>query len=111
MVFTDIMDRFLWKIVRLGNLTGQFFEQPFKLYLSGRSEISHTMIKSANLAGYPYVDYNSDFQMGVSYLQAHSKNGWRVTSGNAYLQPIAHLRRNLHVLPNSKVTKILINSG
>jgi len=66
------------------------------------------MIKSAQIAGYPYLDYNSDYQMGVSYLQAHTKQGWRVTAGKAYLQPIAD-RKNLHVLTESTVVKILIN--
>jgi choline dehydrogenase-like flavoprotein len=76
-----------------------------------RSQISHTMIKAANLSGYPYVDYNSDFQMGVSYMQQHSKNGWRITSGKAYLEPIAMQRKNLHILTNAKVTKVLINAS
>jgi choline dehydrogenase-like flavoprotein len=76
-----------------------------------RTPISQVFIKSAMAAGYPYNDYNSDQQLGVSYLQAHTKNGWRVTSANAYLEPIAHARKNLHIMPNSRVKRVIINKG
>uniref|UniRef100_A0A182MDR2 Glucose-methanol-choline oxidoreductase N-terminal domain-containing protein n=1 Tax=Anopheles culicifacies TaxID=139723 RepID=A0A182MDR2_9DIPT len=52
-----------------------------------RSKIATTFIESGQLVGYPYLDYNAGDQIGVSFLQANTEQGRRVTSGNAYLYP------------------------
>ncbi|XP_053676022.1 glucose dehydrogenase [FAD, quinone]-like [Anopheles nili] len=73
-----------------------------------RSKIATTFVESAQQAGFPYIDYNSGDQLGVSFLQANTLQGRRVTSGIAYLHPILQ-RPNLHILSRSWVTKVLIN--
>jgi len=75
-----------------------------------RSKIAKAFVKSAKLAGYPRIDLNGDQQIGISYLQQNTLRGWRVTSAKAYLEPVAY-RSNLHVLPQSKATQILIDKG
>ncbi|XP_053676044.1 glucose dehydrogenase [FAD, quinone]-like [Anopheles nili] len=73
-----------------------------------RTQLATTFVESAQQAGFPYIDYNSGDQLGVSFLQANTLQGRRVTSGIAYLHPILQ-RPNLHILSRSWVTKVLIN--
>uniref|UniRef100_A0A182R106 Glucose-methanol-choline oxidoreductase N-terminal domain-containing protein n=1 Tax=Anopheles farauti TaxID=69004 RepID=A0A182R106_9DIPT len=75
-----------------------------------RSKIATTFIESAQQAGYPYLDYNAGDQIGVSFLQANTRQGRRVTSGNAYLLPVRN-RPNLHIVTRAWVTKVLINKA
>jgi choline dehydrogenase-like flavoprotein len=75
-----------------------------------RSKIAKTFVKSAKTLGYSQIDLNDGQQVGISFLQQHTKKGWRVTSGKAYLEPVA-FRKNLHVLTESQVTKVLLEKG
>ncbi|XP_050080328.1 glucose dehydrogenase [FAD, quinone]-like [Anopheles maculipalpis] len=75
-----------------------------------RSKIATTFVESAQQAGFPYRDYNAGEQIGVSFLQANTLQGRRVTSGNSYLYP-ARKRPNLHILTRAWVTKVLINKA
>ncbi|XP_050302390.1 glucose dehydrogenase [FAD, quinone]-like [Anthonomus grandis grandis] len=65
-------------------------------------------VQAAQEAGYPYVDYNGRDQMGVSFVQGNIRNGLRCSVEKAYLRPIRD-RKNLKILINSRVTKILID--
>lgn len=58
--------------------------------------------------GYPYVDYNGRSQEGFSYAQSNTRNGHRHSGYRAFIQP-AELRPNLHVLTESRATKLLID--
>jgi choline dehydrogenase len=60
--------------------------------------------------GYQGIDYNGASHIGYSYAQCTIKDGMRLSSNRAFLEP-ATKRRNLHVLKNSLVTKILIHAG
>ncbi|XP_052873162.1 glucose dehydrogenase [FAD, quinone]-like [Anopheles cruzii] len=75
-----------------------------------RSKIATTFVASAQQAGYRYLDYNAGDQIGVSFLQANTQQGRRVTSGTAYLVP-ARKRPNLHIVTRAWVTKVLINKA
>jgi choline dehydrogenase len=75
-----------------------------------RSNIAHAFVKSAQLLGYPYIDFDSEKQIGVSYVQQTTENARRVTAAKAYLQPVAH-RENLHIVTNSRASKIIIEKG
>lgn len=55
-----------------------------------------------------HVNYNSGDQIGVSYLQASSKNGWRQTAAKAFLSRIKD-RPNLDISLRSWATKLLFN--
>ncbi|CAG9770842.1 unnamed protein product [Ceutorhynchus assimilis] len=73
-----------------------------------RTEAIHAFVKAAQEKGYPYVDYNGKSQMGVSYVQGNIRRGFRCSVEKAYLRPIRY-RKNLKILVNSRVTKILID--
>ncbi|XP_035786304.1 glucose dehydrogenase [FAD, quinone]-like [Anopheles albimanus] len=75
-----------------------------------RSRIATTFVESAQLAGYRYLDYNAGDQIGVSFLQANTQQGRRVTSGTAYLLP-ARKRPNLHIITRAWVTKVLFDKA
>ncbi|KAL1502402.1 hypothetical protein ABEB36_007548 [Hypothenemus hampei] len=75
-----------------------------------RTEAVQTFVKAAQQAGYPYVDYNGKDQLGVSYVQANIRDGLRCSVEKSYLRPIRD-RKNLKILLNSRVTKLLINSS
>ncbi|KAK4872819.1 hypothetical protein RN001_014848 [Aquatica leii] len=54
------------------------------------------------------TDYNGKQQLGMFQSQINNINGRRDSTAKAFLQPVAS-RRNLHILRNSYVTKILID--
>lgn len=57
------------------------------------------------------LDYNAEDQMGIGVVQGTSKNGRRVSAADAYIAGVFGTRRNLHILTNSMVTKILIDNS
>ncbi|XP_058128198.1 glucose dehydrogenase [FAD, quinone]-like [Anopheles ziemanni] len=75
-----------------------------------RSRIATAFVESAQQAGFRYLDYNAGDQIGVSFLQANTLQGRRVTSGNAYLVPVRN-RPNLHILTRAWVTRVLISQA
>lgn len=60
--------------------------------------------------GVPFTDFNGENQMGVSHAQTTSKDGYRVSTNTAFLEPIRDKRDNLIVQSESTVIKILINN-
>lgn len=56
------------------------------------------------------MNYNSGDQIGVSYLQSSTKNGWRQTAARAFLSHVRH-RPNLDISLRSWATKLLFNSN
>lgn len=61
---------------------------------------------------WPIIDINGPWQLGTSVLQmTQSNTNWtRQTTYNAYIEPIILQRSNLHVLPNSLVTRLLFQN-
>ncbi|XP_013103300.2 glucose dehydrogenase [FAD, quinone] [Stomoxys calcitrans] len=75
-----------------------------------RSDAVHAYLKAAQQAGHNITDYNGESQMGASYVQATTKNGRRHSAFSAYIQPIRYERKNLHIVTNAKVTKVLVDA-
>ncbi|XP_028165078.1 glucose dehydrogenase [FAD, quinone]-like [Ostrinia furnacalis] len=59
--------------------------------------------------GLPFRDYNGAEQVGTMQAQSVVKDGERVSTNNAFIQPIRYKRKNLTVKPNSEAIKILLN--
>lgn len=63
---------------------------------------------AAKVLGNKRVDYNSPDGFGFSYIQATMNRGIRMSSAKAFLHNIKK-RKNLHILTDSRVTKVLID--
>ncbi|KAH6938754.1 hypothetical protein HPB50_012413 [Hyalomma asiaticum] len=75
-------------------------------YANSSTPLSQVYLDACNESGYPYVDYNGATQSGCSRLQTNIKDGERVSSSKAFIQPIVKTRPNLHVALYSHVTKV-----
>lgn len=71
---------------------------------------SKLIVQSFIDMGVPYRDFNGKHQMGVAHAQTTSKDGSRVSTNTAFIEPIRGKRDNLSVQSGSTVVKILINN-
>jgi choline dehydrogenase-like flavoprotein len=73
--------------------------------------LTKAWVKACQEAGMPYnPDFNSGQQRGAGLYQLTTKNGRRCSSAAAYLHP-ARKRRNLNIITNRPVTKIIVEGG
>ncbi|CAH0714786.1 unnamed protein product, partial [Brenthis ino] len=70
---------------------------------------SRMWIEAFNQAGLPLTDFNGREQEGTNQAQAFSKNGERVSTNTAFIEPIRCKRKNLVVEVNAEATKILFD--
>lgn len=75
-----------------------------------RTPIAKAFVESAERLNYTYLNYNGGNQIGVSYLQSSTQNGWRQTAAKAFLSPVKH-RPNLDISLRSWATKLLLNKS
>jgi len=74
-------------------------------------KLHDTFLRSGEQAGFSITpDHNGYQQEGLHVAQAFIHSGVRASSARAYLYPVRH-RANLHVLPRSLVTRVLIENG
>lgn len=71
--------------------------------------IASAFVAAASTLGYRVGDYNGVSQEVASVLQTTTKNGARHSSADAYIWPIIRTRKNLHVLLNSEVSRIIFD--
>lgn len=76
---------------------------------SYRTPYAQAYLKAFKHLGYKLLDYNGAHQIGVSPVQASTKQGHRVTTANAFIEPILNNRPNLHILTEAKVTRVFID--
>ena len=67
------------------------------------------LINAYKELGYSEVDCNADNVTGVMLSQATQRNGERMSTNRAFLEPVRHLRKNLTIVNNVRVTKVLID--
>jgi choline dehydrogenase len=76
-----------------------------------KHELIEALIGAAEKCGVPRTaDFNGVNQEGVGYYQLTTRDGWRVSAADAYLQP-AKRRANLLILTNAQVARILIDKN
>ncbi|KAK9872827.1 hypothetical protein WA026_019611 [Henosepilachna vigintioctopunctata] len=71
--------------------------------------LSSAILKAARELGYPIRDLNGVHHSGFNIAQTTNKNGSRLSTARAFLRPFKN-RKNLNILMNSTVTRILINT-
>ncbi|KAJ8708602.1 hypothetical protein PYW08_009984 [Mythimna loreyi] len=59
--------------------------------------------------GLPIADSNGASQLSTMQSQAFSQDGERVSTNNAFIEPVRYKRKNLTVKTKAEATKILIN--
>jgi choline dehydrogenase len=79
--------------------------------LKGFDELADAFVQAGQEAGFPYVeDYNDGHYEGAAYLQYSTWRGFRSSSAVGYLRP-ARRRRNLEVMTDAVVSRVLIEAG
>lgn len=79
-------------------------------YAPHHTKIAASFVNACMEYGFPYVDYDGEKQVGVSFLHASLKDGVRSSSSRAYLHSISS-RLNLHMSKDTMVTKIIIDKS
>ncbi|XP_031628271.1 glucose dehydrogenase [FAD, quinone]-like [Contarinia nasturtii] len=83
---------------------------PVKISSGTASEYHEAVIDALVKNGFDYVsDLNADKETGFTLLQSTSAEGHRSSTAKAFLAP-AKNRKNLHIIKNAFVDKILLNS-
>ncbi|XP_030036084.2 glucose dehydrogenase [FAD, quinone]-like [Manduca sexta] len=75
-----------------------------------RTKLVKAFLEAGELLGHPTVDYNAPETLGFGYLQSTLSKGHRQSAAKTFLHNKKY-RRNLHILPESTATKILIDPG
>lgn len=75
-----------------------------------RTSIARAFVKGSKQIGHQVNDYNSNVQVGVSFVQSNTLRGHRHSAAKAFIEPIIGQRPNLHILTSARVTKVLIDS-
>ena len=73
-----------------------------------RTPLAEGFVRANQYLGQREVDYNSGDQLGVSFLQANTLRGRRHSAFTSFLKPVLS-RPNLHIMVNTRATKILID--
>jgi len=76
---------------------------------SAPTKITEAFRDSGPYLGYQIGDFNGPIQSTFAITQRTIRDGERCSLSKAYLEPLIG-RKNLHILANSYVTKILFNS-
>ncbi len=97
--------------------TQQYFDRVFdKVYIEKHpliNPLSQAFLDAAQEIGFPRVSFNEYGELleGVGIFHLNAKNGIRQSSSQAYIHPILKSARNLTVLTNVCVNKVLIDDS
>lgn len=95
---------------------GKFSDSPYHnrngpysvSFASASSQTGEAFIKANKILGMREIDYNGEESLGVAYVQSNTLNGRRHSTYRAFIEPVLR-RPNLHIMLNTKVTRILID--
>ena len=73
-----------------------------------KTPIANIFVEANKAMGLDEIDYNADQNIGVAHLQATTLNGRRHSAYSSFIKPALH-RQNLHIMLNTRVTKVLID--
>ncbi|KAI5635534.1 GMC oxidoreductase domain-containing protein [Phthorimaea operculella] len=72
-----------------------------------KTGLVEAFLEAGRINGHPTVDYNAPDGFGFGYVQTTTNRGHRWSAAKAFLHPHKR-RRNLHILPDTRATKIVI---
>lgn len=72
--------------------------------------LSRAIIKAAEELGQPVRDLNGLYHTGFQIAQTTNRNGSRLSAARAFIRPFKN-RKNLDILMNTTVTKVLVNKS
>jgi len=73
-----------------------------------RTELSHAFVEAGRQMGFPVKDLNDGDSIGINSAQRNIYGGRRFSTAKAFIRPLMG-RRNLKVVTQAMVTKILIS--
>ncbi|XP_022112543.2 glucose dehydrogenase [FAD, quinone] [Pieris rapae] len=77
-------------------------------FISYKTKLREAFLDAGVVLGHPTVDYNAPDKFGFGSVQATISRGHRQSAAKVFLHTHKN-RRNLHILPETRATKILIN--
>ncbi|XP_026754848.2 glucose dehydrogenase [FAD, quinone]-like [Galleria mellonella] len=77
-------------------------------FVPKRTKLIKAFLEAGAILGHPTIDYNSPDQLGFGYVQVTTEGGHRASAAKVFLHK-QKKRRNLHILPETIVTKVLID--
>lgn len=84
-----------------------FTDTPYTM-LSFRTKLADAFLEAGRILGHPTVDYNAPNELGFGYVQTVISKGHRQSAAKVFLHK-QKKRRNLHILPETRATKVLID--
>lgn len=66
------------------------------------------LIEAWREKGLDEVDVNAETQIGVMHLQSTGRHGERLSTNGAFIRPIRKKRKNLKILTEAHVTRVLL---
>lgn len=66
------------------------------------------LIEAWREKGLEEVDVNADTQIGVTHLQSTGRHGERLSTNGAFIRPIRKKRKNLRILTEAHVTRLIL---
>jgi choline oxidase len=89
------------------------FEQVYIEKAPAINPLSHAFLQAAQQAGFSLVPFNVDgtLREGVGVFHLNARDGIRQSSSQAYLHPLLPFRKNLTVLTNTQVHRIVLDEN
>ncbi|XP_063628259.1 glucose dehydrogenase [FAD, quinone]-like [Cydia splendana] len=75
-----------------------------------RTRLIQAFLAAGRLLGDKTIDYNDPDKVGLGYAQTTTSKGHRHSAAKAYLHPHKN-RKNLHILPETRATKVVIDKA
>lgn len=73
-----------------------------------KTPIADIFIEGNKAMGLDEIDYNADQNIGVSHLQTNTLKGRRHSAYKSFIKPALE-RKNLHIMLNTRVVKVIID--
>ncbi|KAK7080099.1 hypothetical protein SK128_020554 [Halocaridina rubra] len=71
-----------------------------------KTPVADAFLQAGQQMGFPIIDPSGPESIGFAPIDLTSRNGRRASTADAYLNPAAEARKNLHVLLKAYVTKV-----